>query len=182
MYGRCGTLSCPLRNDSACWDMVEKDYFFYVAFENSICKDYITEKFFAPMLRTIVPIVLGGDVTGSNDTNDYISGLGAPINSYIDAARYQHPGQLAKYLNTLILSPKLYSEYLWWKEYYKVLLPDFLSDSSKEYCEMCERLHKESTRIPKNHKVIHDLVHFWMKKSVCSVLDNNLRLTPETYL
>lgn len=40
--------------------MVERDYKFYLAFENSICVDYVTEKFFNAMRRTVVPITLGG--------------------------------------------------------------------------------------------------------------------------
>lgn len=39
--------------------MVERDYMFYLAFENSICADYVTEKFFNAMKRDVIPIVLG---------------------------------------------------------------------------------------------------------------------------
>jgi hypothetical protein len=35
-------------------------YYFYLAFENSLCKDYITEKFFDAMSRDVVPVVRGG--------------------------------------------------------------------------------------------------------------------------
>ncbi len=31
--------------DKLCFDLLEKDYKFYLAFENSNCLDYITEKF-----------------------------------------------------------------------------------------------------------------------------------------
>ena len=33
---------------------------FYLTFENSKCKDYVTEKFFAIQQLDIVPIVMGG--------------------------------------------------------------------------------------------------------------------------
>ena len=34
-------------------------YKFYFAFENSLCDDYITEKFFNMLKHNIVPVVLG---------------------------------------------------------------------------------------------------------------------------
>ena len=45
VYGKCGNFSCP-RTNRNCFQEKGKDYFFYFAFENSLCKDYITEKTF----------------------------------------------------------------------------------------------------------------------------------------
>lgn len=45
IYGSCGDKRCP-RASHGCLDMLDTDYKFYLAFENSNCQDYITEKFF----------------------------------------------------------------------------------------------------------------------------------------
>lgn len=57
VYGRCGQ-ACPTNED--CREYVAKKYKFYFSFENCICKDYITEKFFLMLKYDIVPIVFGG--------------------------------------------------------------------------------------------------------------------------
>ena len=130
--GSCGGQDlCSRKNNSDyCYDMIEQTYKFYLSFENSICKDYVTEKFFEMMGRNIVPVVLGGA--------DYASI--APRHSYINALDYSHH-QLADYLKLLDTNDTLYAEYFWWKPHYRVRN---LIDTNKEaFCDLCEALHTQ---------------------------------------
>lgn len=63
IYGNCGLLNCSRTWDFStpeCYDMLESNYKFYLSFENSVCPDYVTEKFFHAMSRYIIPVVYGG--------------------------------------------------------------------------------------------------------------------------
>ena len=96
IYGGCGNLTCPhsslnFISDPKCYDMMQKKYKFYLSFENSICNDYVTEKFFEIMNHDMIPIVYGG----ANYSQI------APRHSYIDALEFK-PEKLAEYLKQLL--------------------------------------------------------------------------------
>ena len=133
IYGGCGTHSCPRgANESSCWSMVERDYKFYLSFENSLCKDYVTEKFFNALAVDVIPVVLGGA--------DYAS-LAPPM-SYVSVHEPEHandPGALARTLKALATSPERYAEYFWWKDYYEVVTGPF--ERAQTFCDICQRLH-----------------------------------------
>lgn len=59
IFGKCGSLQCPMHNEE-CHALVESDYYFYLAFENSLCEDYVTEKVLTATKHFAVPIVYGG--------------------------------------------------------------------------------------------------------------------------
>ncbi|XP_059155126.1 alpha-(1,3)-fucosyltransferase C-like [Physella acuta] len=98
-YGGCGR---PCKKDYCA--SVFTDYKFYLAFENSICHDYVTEKFFKVFRHDlhIVPVVRGGI-----DYKKYF-----PHDVFIDAADFKSPRDLAIYLKDLGKDLKRYSGYL----------------------------------------------------------------------
>uniref|UniRef100_A0A0K2TTZ5 Fucosyltransferase n=1 Tax=Lepeophtheirus salmonis TaxID=72036 RepID=A0A0K2TTZ5_LEPSM len=155
IYGECGKQFCPKSQEASCWEKIESEYKFYLSFENSICKDYVTEKLWNALNRSIVPIVLGG--------GDYASFL--PKNSYIDAttsAKFvQNPRVLAKQLKELDRSDAKYAEYFWWKNRFSARVLT-VEDHAERHCQLCERLHEDAST-----KVISDLEEWWERQAQC---------------
>ncbi|XP_057367386.1 alpha-(1,3)-fucosyltransferase C-like [Daphnia carinata] len=139
IFGNC-TRDCPYH----CDDMLRAEYKFYLAFENSWCPDYVTEKFIRPFVYDAVPIFLGGA-----DYSHF-----APPHSYINARDFESPKALADYLMLLDKSDNLYAKYLDWKKDYYVSVPDFYG-----WCELCRMAH--DTTLPR--KVYHDIKQWWMQ-------------------
>ena len=136
VFGICGDLTCPtgtlFMHDSKCFDMIEANYMFYLSFENSICHDYVTEKFFETLSHYIVPVVYGGA--------DYSTI--APPNSYIDARNFSDPQDLALYLKFLRKNEDLYKKYFYWKETYTVKA-GVEHQARHGFCELCRKLHQD---------------------------------------
>ncbi|CAL4120904.1 unnamed protein product, partial [Meganyctiphanes norvegica] len=101
IYGRCGTLKCPKDNFDECRTMINEDYKFYLAFENSICKDYVTEKFFETLQYGPVPVVWGGA--------DYKQL--APPKSFINVQDFDSPRALADFIHYLDRNDTAYNMY-----------------------------------------------------------------------
>ena len=68
--------------------MIEENYKFYLSLENSICRDYVTEKMFEALKHDVVPVVLGGA-----DYKDIF-----PENSFINMLDYKNMSLLAQHL------------------------------------------------------------------------------------
>ena len=156
IYGSCGPLKCDLNiaagiSTSGCYDLLERDYKFYLSFENSICVDYVTEKFFAILDYNVVPVVLGG----ANYSKF------APPNSYIDALQYT-PRQLADYLKLLDSNQTLYEQYFEWKKHY-VVHRGLWKMTKDAFCHLCEKLHNDSEQ-----KVYSNLQETWSAEAQCS--------------
>ena len=128
--------------------MLESKYKFYLSFENAVCKDYVTEKFFKVLNYDIVPVVLGGA--------DY-SKL-APEKSYIDARDFKSIADLAKYLKYLDKHPKAYAKYFEWKSHFRVI-----DDYSEAFCQLCQALNNPDEPT----KSYPDLSQWWVTDGDC---------------
>ena len=140
IYGKCG-IECPLSLD--CRQFIADTYLFFLVFENSICRDYITEKFFYTLRHDVIPVVLGG-----GDYEYYV-----PKSGFINAIDFETPARLAEYLRYLAANKTAYNDYFKWKKYLKYD-PDHPNMSF--LCEMCIQLNLEDhtdTRIARRKRL-----------------------------
>ncbi|KAK1788611.1 hypothetical protein P4O66_002696 [Electrophorus voltai] len=124
----------------------KEDYFkimssckFYLAFENSIYKDYMSDKLYHPMRYGTVPVVLGPP---RENYEEFVPG-----NSFIHVDDFESPKEMADLLKLLDQNQEMYEQYFTWKKYFTVKGSAF---GLEHACRICEHLKKN-----KNFR-IHD--------------------------
>ncbi len=130
-----------------CWYLL-KDYKFYLAIENSICKEYITEKIYRNGYdHDLVPVTL----SGANLSNPEV----LPQGSYIDAAKFSSAKELAEYLKKVGSDPKLYSRFFEWRVHWTT--SDFVMNSPEFACRICKKLHESDNTSIKTYEDMSSL-------------------------
>ena len=136
VYGKCGTHELPNCNLPRYSDTFHKckeydqqvisQYKFYLAFENSFCEDYITEKAFIATRGTFhpLPVMMGG-----GDYDKYF-----PPNSYLDVRNFSSPEALVKWMQYLDQNDQAYNSYFQWKHRYYCVWPDY-------FCSLCKSIY-----------------------------------------
>ncbi|XP_017539360.1 4-galactosyl-N-acetylglucosaminide 3-alpha-L-fucosyltransferase 9-like [Pygocentrus nattereri] len=118
---------------------------FYLSFENSIYKDYITEKLFSPMRLGTVPIVLG---PSRENYEEFI-----PKDSFIHVDDFKTPQELAEHLKRVDQNQEMYEKYFAWRK-------DFAVQNTlghEHACRICEHLKRH-----KNFKIFKNVNKwFW---------------------
>ena len=143
VYGKC--LPDAKTCNKTTLDCDGSKYNFYLAFENAVCRNYITEKFWRSLKLGVIPVVMG-------DSSSYQQI--APPNSYIDVSNFTSPQRLAEYLHQVQNNVTLYQSYLKWRTVYKT--------EESWSCDLCESLHKWDGR----HQVYRDLSG-WHNQDYC---------------
>ncbi|KAI0229129.1 Alpha-(1,3)-fucosyltransferase C [Lamellibrachia satsuma] len=153
-YGCGGGHKCPKGNVARCYGrLLNDDYKFYLSFENSLCRDYMTEKLWRILQINTVPIILGY----ANNT-DLL-----PVHSYIDVRDFASPRHLADHLKLLDANDTLYNEYFRWREAYTCREGDTRAAQGRTACILCR--HALSAR--GRREVVTDLVAEWGRKQNC---------------
>ena len=157
IVGRCGNLSCPLPKTSrTCITQLAKDYMFFLAFENSYCDDYYTEKVILPLMLGMVPVTMG--------RTNYSRVL--PPDSFIDAMDYS-PIQLAQKLLYLKEHMDEYLQYFQWRRDYTMAR----SQRKHGFCRLCDILH--TTNYP--YKSNFNVSRYWDSKRRCLTKEEHLK-------
>ena len=159
---QCGNKQCGqdrrLRNPyqvdtDPCFELVNREYMFYLSLENDICTDYITEKAFNALKLNTIPILLTGAQTNSS----------LPPHSVIDGLRFQ-PEELAEYLYSLLRNPQEFQSYFRWRRDYRVIS----HESVPSPCSLCSALHSPAWRESQTYT---NLQTWFNKQSGCRSWD-----------
>jgi len=150
IYGNCGKFNCSVSKSYAktgvdCRLEVSTQYKFYLAFENSHCEDYVTEKFFDTLLTDMVPIVYGGANYSAN----------FPPKSFIDIRDFDSVQALADHINYLDENITAYMEYFEWRKDYWVQNNRFVTG----FCQICQKLLEVGNT--KESKIVEDVFDWW---------------------
>lgn len=152
VYGKCGPLKCRPWNGEACFDKKLRHYKFQLAAENSLCPDYVAERFWRSLKWGAVPVVYG--------VADYAAY--APPHSYIHAANFASLQDLADYLMLLDRNDALYLKYFEWRKDWKVIREPKIG-----WCELCRMLNDPSLP-PKSYA---NLTKWWFYDAPCYPTD-----------
>ncbi|CAG9584813.1 unnamed protein product [Danaus chrysippus] len=153
IYGACGSLKCSTGEHEECLKMIERDYYFYLSFENSFCEDYVTEKLLHALQHNAVPVVFGA----ANYTRFMPDGI------YLNA-RELGVQKLAEKMNELIKSPDKYVDYFRWQNHYSY---HSRADSieTDDYCGFCTMLNNEE--LVKKESRYLDMKKWWNQPNRC---------------
>jgi hypothetical protein len=140
------------------------NYKFYLAFENSLCDEYVTEKYWKLynldkfFKANLVPIVRGP----STAHYEKISAK----NSFINANDFKTAKSLADYLTYLNENNTAYLEYFEWKldlykKYEEIVVNKRIGQIESNYkepisdifCEICSKVHDKNYLNGKNEKI-----------------------------
>ncbi|XP_051172089.1 4-galactosyl-N-acetylglucosaminide 3-alpha-L-fucosyltransferase 9-like [Leptopilina boulardi] len=135
-----------------------KNYKFYLSFENSNCRQYLTEKvFWNGYQKFAIPIIMGASI---NDCQQLL-----PPNSFLHVNNFSSPLSLVNYLLYLNENEKYIQYHMWRKQYRVINEHGYFGSSSIHYCRACEALNYNSME----KKIYNNIENFWNKSKDCNL-------------
>lgn len=135
IYGKCGNpWECGTQYvHDKCFDILNDTYRFFLAFENSLCRGYFTEKLFENYKYDTLIVTRGGDQGEAAVT--------FPPGTVISTDSFQSVDELGEYLAALHVSPELYAERL--KDKDKYYSESYSSVYQDAMCRLCRMMNKQ---------------------------------------
>lgn len=160
VFGLCGASFDNMagicsKTQSVCMKELQR-YKFYLAFENSFCEDYVTEKYYKfGLMYGLVPIVMGAKY-------DHLNTIPG---SYIDVSEFSSIEELGQYINYLDTHDDEYNKYFLWKNHFKV------TDGIDKMCLICHAAH-DLTHKDHVYKNFHQ---FWSVRNLCEPYEKDVK-------
>ncbi|XP_034836324.1 alpha-(1,3)-fucosyltransferase C-like [Maniola hyperantus] len=142
IFGKCGPKQCKRKNMNPCFWRLRKNYYFYLAFEDSIAYDYITDIVLNAYKNNAVPIVYGGV-----SYKRYL-----PPGSYLDVRNTTVEALVATMYESIKNREKYYDFFRWRNHYSIVKAPGM------DPCVLCELLNNPARLV---QKVSYDHFRKW---------------------
>ncbi|XP_049869326.1 alpha-(1,3)-fucosyltransferase 7-like [Pectinophora gossypiella] len=159
VHGRCAEnkTSCPGHFRADC--EVLNRYIFYLALENSKCRQYLTEKVFNNAYhKGAIPIIMGAPL---EDCQKLL-----PPNSFLHVDNYNSPEELALHMLEIAGNYENLLKYHKWRKHFSVVGEHgFFKTKSYHLCRICEALNYNDNK----EKVYRqdDLELYFDKKVLC---------------
>ena len=136
-----------------CFSVLNTSYRFYLAFENNLCEEYISEKFFENYKYDIIQVVRGGRPrTRPVDGNKM---------TYISTSDFANAHALGMYLKKLKQNVTKYAEMMAVKHEYEAV--SYQEKFQEAMCQTCERLHN----LDYHRKTYRDVYHWMQTQESC---------------
>lgn len=147
-FGDCGNLKCEIKANSCLAPKNLRRYRFRLAFEDSNCRDYVTEKYWDTLAKGIIPVV---------NWKEAQRDVPVPPNSFINVYDFKDIKSLADYLLKVSKDRLLFESYFKWTQHYKIYTTFWNS-----FCNFCIALNNKS--IPSQ---VYTNLEGWIRDDYC---------------
>ena len=153
IFGKCTSSKdgCKGPRDLDCVNSLRSKYKFYLAFENSICSEYITEKYWNTLSSNSynIPVALGARL------QEYQ--MLSPPDSFLHVRNYTGAKALAEYMRYIDKDDKKFNRYHSWRENYDL----YTERKEKFECWLCRMAYEQPTSSRSYYS------KFWSRKKLC---------------
>ena len=154
--GACGNPWCGKAHDHElgdCFSILNTSYRFYLAFENNLCEEDITEKFFENYKYDIIQVVRGGRPRKRPAEGSKMA--------YVSTSDFTNAHALGFYLRELKQNVTEYGKLMAAKDEYEAI--PYQELFQKAMCQVCARLHN----LDKHRQTYKDVYHWMQTQESC---------------